>query len=93
MCSVRGPPLDIWGGGGALEFLPDHFYLFHKGDGKLYFYHLRVGCISTMPCGHLFISSIFPTKIFISKKLQRISTNIGTKTFFSLFSHESIFYT
>ena len=27
--------------------------------------------ISTMPCGHLFIiSSIFSTKIFISKKLQ-----------------------
>ena len=32
--------------------------------------HLGIGCISTMPCGHLFISPIFPHKIFISKKLQ-----------------------
>ena len=58
------------GGGGVdlgdLEFLPDHFYLFHKRDGKLSFF--RIGCISTMPCGHLFISPIFPTKIFIKKK-------------------------
>ena len=36
-----GGPLDIGGGGGgggALEFLPGHFYLFHKGDGKLYLF-------------------------------------------------------
>ena len=33
--AVRGPPLDIWGGG--LTFLPGYFYLFHKGDGKFYF--------------------------------------------------------
>ena len=30
--SIRVQPLDI--GGGGLEVLPDHFYLFHKGDGK-----------------------------------------------------------
>ena len=29
--------------------LPGHFFLFHKGDGKSYFFHLRIGCISTMP--------------------------------------------
>ena len=29
-------PLDI--GGGAVEFLRCHFFLFHKGDGKLYFF-------------------------------------------------------
>ena len=34
------------------------------------FFTLRIGCISTNPCGHLFIPSIFPTKIFISKKIQ-----------------------
>ena len=26
------------GGGGALEFLAGHIDLFHKGDGKLYFF-------------------------------------------------------
>ena len=25
--------------GGELGFLPGHFYLFDKGDGKLYFFH------------------------------------------------------
>ena len=36
---TKGPPLDIGGGGwgGGLEFLPGHFYLVHKGDGKLFF--------------------------------------------------------
>ena len=32
---LRGPPLDI--GGGGLEFLPRHFF-FQKGDGKLYLF-------------------------------------------------------
>ena len=41
---LRGPPVDIWWGAG-------HFI--HKGDGKLYFVQLRIGCISTMPCGHV----------------------------------------
>ena len=49
-------------GGGGLEFLPGHFVLFHKGDGKLYFFHLRIACISTKPYGHLFVSPIFPHK-------------------------------
>ena len=39
-----------------------HFY---KDDGKLYVFHLRIGCISTMLCGHVFISPIFPTQIYI----------------------------
>ena len=34
----RGSPLDIGGGGGRLEFLPGHFYLVQKRDGKLYFF-------------------------------------------------------
>ena len=67
-----GTPLDIVGGGGAGVFVWPLF-LFHKGDGKLYFIHLRIGFISTMPCGHIFISLIFPTKIFISKELQPAS--------------------
>ena len=29
---LRGPPLDMGGGGGGLELLPGHFYLLHKGD-------------------------------------------------------------
>ena len=37
---------------------------------KAFFFHLRMGCISTMPWGYLFISSIFPPKIFISRQLQ-----------------------
>ena len=40
---VSDPQLDTWGGG--LEVLLDHFYLFHKGDGKLYFFQLSIGCI------------------------------------------------
>ena len=59
---IRGPPLDNWGG------VPWHFYLFHKGDGKLYVFHL--GCISTMPCHHLYIFHPFFHKKCISKKLQ-----------------------
>ena len=50
----RGPPLDIGGGGGGLEFLPGHFYLFHKGDGKLYFVTFRIGCISSLVAIYLF---------------------------------------
>ena len=35
--------LTIGGGGGAgLEFLPGHFYLFHKEDGKLYSFPLGI---------------------------------------------------
>ena len=37
---------------------------------KTLFFHLGIGCISTMPCSHLFISPIFPTKIFIYKKIH-----------------------
>ena len=34
-----GAPLYIGGGGGGTwSFLPGHIYLFHKGDGKLYFF-------------------------------------------------------
>ena len=29
-------------GRGALQLFPDHFYLFHKRDGKLNFFHLRI---------------------------------------------------
>ena len=59
MPDLEGPPLDIWRG---LELLPGHFcyFIFHTGDGKLYFFHLRIGCISTMPCGHFFISPLLP---------------------------------
>ena len=72
-----------------MEFLPCHFYLFHKGDwifffiwgtaGNIYFnlYIIFISTsivdrifISTMPCGHLFIPPIFPTQLFISKKLH-----------------------
>ena len=53
--------------GGGLEFLPGHLFLFHKWDGKLYFFHISIGCISTMPCGHLCISPFSPKKIWIPK--------------------------
>ena len=61
---IRGPPLDIGGGGGGLELLPGNFYLVHKGDGKLFF------SPQDRPCGHVFILPIFLIKIFISKKLH-----------------------
>ena len=56
-------------GGGGLEFLPDHFIYFTREmesyillpQDLLYFHHALCG-------GHLFISPIFPTKIFILKK-------------------------
>ena len=33
-----------YGGGGGVEFLPGHIYLFHKGDGiKALFFHLGSG--------------------------------------------------
>ena len=61
---IKGATPQMGGGWGlslswGLEFLPGHFYLFHKGAGKLNFYHLRIGCFSTKPCGHLFIALIF----------------------------------
>ena len=43
-------------------------YVFHKGDGKLYFF--ASGCIFAKSCDHLFISPILPTQIFILKKLH-----------------------
>ena len=50
---------------GGLQFLHSHFYLFHKGNGKLYFF--RIDCISTMSCGHSFISRIFHENIYFPK--------------------------
>ena len=43
--SFRGPPYRY--GGGAGVFAWPFFLFFHKGDGKLYFFYLRIGCIST----------------------------------------------
>ena len=42
-------------------------FIYYTREMESYF---RIGCISTRPYGHLFISPIFPTKIFISRKLQ-----------------------
>ena len=44
------------------------FYLFHKGDGKLYLFHLRIGYhqgyqVSTKSCDHFSIPPILPTNI------------------------------
>ena len=78
MCSCLSPS----GGGGIIRYLGGGWSfclaisLFHKGDGKLYFFHLRIGCISIIPYGQLFISPIFHTKIFISKTLQPPPPNI-----------------
>ena len=60
----------VCGGGGWSFCLA--IFIFHRGRGKLYFFHLRIDCISTMLCGHLFISPIFPTNRFIFKTLQAI---------------------
>ena len=35
---LYGVTIKYLGGGGGLECWPGHFYLFHKGDGKLYFF-------------------------------------------------------
>ena len=60
---LRGLPLDIGGGGAGVFGRP--FFLFHKGDGRrCCFSHLGIGCIPTMPCGHLFISPISWTLIY-----------------------------
>ena len=53
-------------GGGGWSFC----LAISQGRWKALSFHLRIGCISTMPCGRLFISPNFPTEIFISKKLQ-----------------------
>ena len=88
---LRGPSLDILGGGGEFFCLTIFIY-FTREIESFIFVHLRIGWkylfqylyliifistsfvdkifISTMPCGHLFILPIFPTKIFISIKLQ-----------------------
>ena len=61
---LRGPPLDIWS-----FCLQGHFYLFHKGDWKLSFFHLRIGWkyfISIFILPGIFISTSFVDKIFIS---------------------------
>ena len=55
---LRGAPLDMGG------------VLISQGRWKAIFVHLRLGCISTTPCGHLSISPIFPTKMFISQNIQ-----------------------
>ena len=53
--------IDIGGAG----FFAWPFFL--QGRWNALFFHLRIGCISTMPCGHLFTLPIFPTKLFIKK--------------------------
>ena len=65
----------------GLEFLPGHFYLFHKGFKPLifkYLFHLHLRVKYLFPpclnCGHRII---FPTKIFISKKLHPRPENIA----------------
>ena len=62
---VRGSPFDFWGGGAGVVFWP---FLFHRADGKLYLFHLRIGCIFNMPCDHLFISPIFPQKYLFQQQ-------------------------
>ena len=62
---IRGSPLDIWGGG--LEFSPGHIYLFHKGDGKLYFFHLRITSIFSKPCSHFLFHSFLLQKNYFQK--------------------------
>ena len=52
---------------GAWGFCRAIFIYFTREMESFICIHLRIGCISTMPCEYLFISPIFPTKIFIYK--------------------------
>ena len=69
---IRGPPLDIGGGGGGggAGAFAWPFLFSSQRRWKAFFSHLRIGRISTKPCGHVFILPIFLIKIFISKKLR-----------------------
>ena len=64
---VKGTTIRYRGGGGGLVFAWPFLFI-SQGRWKALFFHLRIGCISTMPCGYLFISPVFSTKIFIKKK-------------------------
>ena len=75
MIPVKGPPLDIGGGPGVFAW-PFLFISQGRWDGL--FVHLRIGCISTMPCGHLFIAIIFPQKYLFLK--DSTHTNGGLLT-------------
>ena len=55
-------------GGGHLEFFAWPYLFISQGRWKALFFHLRMGCISTMPCGPLYILPMLSTKIFILKK-------------------------
>ena len=59
-----GSPDQISGGGG-LEFLPGHFYLFHKGDGKLYFVSPQDRLYTHHALRPFIDFTHFPTRIFI----------------------------
>ena len=48
--------------GGGLEFLPGHFYIFHKGDAKLYF-----SLQDRLYLHHLFITPFFPQIMYFPK--------------------------
>ena len=60
-----------------IEILIESFHFFHLRIGCKYYFNIYIIfistscvckiCISTISCGHLFISPISPTKIFISK--------------------------
>ena len=60
-----------WGGGGDLTGAFTWPFLFiSQGKWKTLFFHLRIGCISTIPCGHLFYFTHFPHKKNYFRKLQ-----------------------
>ena len=73
---LRGPPLDIRGGG--LEFLPRHFF-FSEGRWKALFVHLRIGCISPMPCA-IYLFHPFPHKNMYFQKTPPVFPSILTGT-------------
>ena len=61
---ISGGGIRYRGGGAGVFGWP---FLFISPREMVIFFHLRIGCISTMPCGHLFMSPIFPTNFYFQK--------------------------
>ena len=62
--------MEISGGGAGVFACKFLFIYFAREMESFIFFHLRIGCtcISTTPCGYLFISPIFPHKNIYLKK-------------------------
>ena len=62
--------------------MPGLFFPFTR-EMESFIFHLRMGCIYTMPCGHLCIS----TKIFTRKRRSSIMSSLVTHNSFDLIKY------